>query len=402
MSDDCRVCSTELITILDLGERPLANAFLDKPDADEDLYPLTVGRCPRCGTVQLTETVDPGVLFGGDYAYHSSINRPYVEQCHALVDDLTAQLGLGPDDLVGEIGSNDGYLLSRYVEHDVPVLGWEPAPNLAALAEAAGVRTSNSFFMAGSAATVGGRMRIIHANNVLAHAPDINGILAGARVALAPDGVLIVETPNVAPMIDNCLYDTIYHEHLFYWSVTSFNRACRNAGLAVVDVQHLESHGGSLRLWITHQGAFTPRPEVAAALRNERARGIAGHGFYDGFQRRVAGRIDHARAGLVDAHTKGLRIVGYGAAAKGTMLLNALDLPDGILDYVIDATPDKLGRYVPGVHIPVVDPAALEDDQPDAVLILAWNWSTAIIAQHPGYQGQWLAPMPSLHRIETP
>lgn len=397
----CRVCARPLGSpILDLGAKPLANAFLDTPSDPEVLYPLELGMCMGCGTVQLHEGVDPGELFGGDYAYHSSVNRPYVEQCHRLVDMLVDRLALGPDDVVAEIGSNDGYLLRRYVERGVGVLGWEPAGNLAEQARTVAVSTFQEFFGPAAGEYLDGKARVIHANNVLAHAPDILGILRGVASGLAPDGVLIVETPYVAPMVDHCLYDTIYHEHLFYWSATAFQHACRATGLTIVDVERLASHGGSLRLWVTRQGThWRPSPTVEALFIEEHRRGISTPGFYAGLQARVDARIHDTRTGLVALHEQGLRLAGYGAAAKGTMLLNALDLPEGTISHVIDATPGKQGRFMPGVHVPVDPPSALDEAPPDAILILAWNWADAIRAQHPGFQGRWLSPMPMLHDL---
>lgn len=397
----CRVCTRELTTVLDLGDAPLANAFADRPDEPAEVHPLALGVC-ACGAVQLHEGVDPERLFGGHYAYHSSVNWPYVEQCHRLVDQLVGRLALGPDDWVAEIGSNDGYLLSRYLTHRVQVAGWEPAANLAELANSAGVLTHPEFFGAGVALGVmaGRRARVIHANNVLAHAPDILGILEGAADLLAPDGLLVVETPYVAPMVDNCLFDTIYHEHLFYWSATAFARAARIAGLAVVDVERLASHGGSLRLWVTHQANhWHASPSVEETFTEEHRRGIHDFAFYADMQARVARRLDHCRTELTALADAGRRIVGYGAAAKGTMLLHALGLRPGVIDCVLDATPDKIGRYMPGTGIPIRHPDHLDIEPPDVVLVLAWNWADAIMAQHRGYRGRWLAPLPVLRDL---
>lgn len=398
----CRVCDRALWReVLDLGKAPLANAFRQDMNDPTDLHPLELGVC-SCGAVQLLEGVDPALLFGGDYAYHSSVNRPYVEQCHRLVDQLVARLALGPDDLVAEIGSNDGYLLCRYLDHGVGVMGIEPAPNLVAIARERGVTTMEGFFGEGAGAGLQGRARIVHANNVLAHAPDVMGILRGVAQALAPDGVLVVETPYVAPMIDGCLFDTIYHEHIFYWSATAFGRACRRAGLAVVDVERLASHGGSLRLYVTHQGNhWHAGPNVTDLYAEEHRRGIHAPEFYADLQHRVDHRIRYARDLLLDMHTQGLRIHGYGAAAKGTMLLHALALPAGVIDRVYDATDDKIGRYMPGSDTLVVHPDELDGYGPDVVLVLAWNWADAIMAQHPGFRGRWLSPMPMLRDIRT-
>lgn len=397
----CRVCDRVLRrTVIDLGNAPLANAFSDQADAVAPTYPLAVGMCEACGTVQLYAGVDPGDLFGGHYAYHSSVNRPYVEQCHRLVDDLIARLALGPDDLVAEIGSNDGYLLSRYADRGVNVVGWEPAANLADAANQRGVFTLHDFFGQPSGEYLAGEARIIHANNVLAHAPDIIGILRGVAAGLAPDGMLVVETPYVAPMVDHCLFDTIYHEHLFYWSVTAFGRACRRAGLALVDVERIASHGGSVRLWVTHQANhWRPSPSIEAMFAEENRRGLHDFSFYADMQVRADHRIRYAQEGLAAMAEQGMRIVGYGAAAKGTMLLHALDLPTGTIDYVADATPDKIGRHMPGTGIEVRHPSTIDQDPPDAILLLAWNWADAIMAQHPNYRGQWFSPMPMFAQL---
>jgi SAM-dependent methyltransferase len=385
--------------VLCMGDMPLANALRSPADVDEERrYPLHLQLCTRCATVQVAESVDPDLLFGHTYAYHSSVNRPYVAQCHAVVDRLVDRMGLGPGDVVLEVGSNDGYLLDRYVERGMRAVGVDPAKNLAELAAAKGIEAWQGFFGADvpEALDIDGRVRVVHANNVLAHVPDFHDVLAGVAAALATDGVAVVETPYVAHLMVSTQYDTVYSEHLYYWSALAFTRAVRAAGLAVVDVERLPSHCGSLRLWVMHQGAGQPTERLAELLTTERQRGMDALPFYETFASRVEilrGRLrkvlgELAAGGVVDA---------YGAAAKGTVLLNALGLVPGTVRRVYDNTSYKQGLLMPGVGVPIVAPEELAVDPPAVVLLLAWNFADAIMAQHPEYLangGAWLIPNP--------
>lgn len=398
----CRVCAADgLHAVLCMGDQPLANALRDpaQPDAPEARYPLHLLFCERCATVQVAETVEPDLLFGHTYAYHSSVNGPYVAQEHALADQLVATLGLGPDDVVLEVGSNDGYLLGRYAHHGVRAVGVDPAKNLAELAAAKGVEVAVGFFDADVPELLGvaGQARLVHANNVLAHVANFHGVMAGIAAALAPDGVALVESPYLAHLVASTQYDTIYHEHLFYWSALAFTRAVRRAGLAVVDAERIPSHCGSLRLWLTRQGVRQPTDRLGQLLAQERERGMDRPAFYRDFAQRVdqlRGRLRHVVAGMA---AEGRTVDAYGAAAKGTVLLNAVGLPAGTVRRVYDNTPFKQGLLMPGVHVPIVAPDELAVDPPDVVLLLAWNFAEAITAQHPGYLaggGAWLVPNP--------
>lgn len=398
----CRICRADgLHAVLCMGDQPLANALRDpaSPDMPEVRYPLHLLFCERCATLQVAETVDPGLLFGRVYAYHSSVNRPYVAQEHALADSLVDGLGLGPDDVVLEVGSNDGYLLGRYVERGVRAVGVDPATNLAELAAAKGVEAAVGFFDADVPELLGiaGQARVVHANNVLAHVANFHGVMAGIREALAPDGIALVESPYLAHLVGSTQFDTIYHEHLFYWSALAFSRAVRVAGLAVVDAERIPSHCGSLRLWLTRQGVRQPTDRLAALLRQERQRGLDRPAFYRDFAERVDQLRARLRQVLCDLASEGNTVDAYGAAAKGTVLLNAVGLPAGLVRRVYDNTPFKQGLLMPGVHVPIVPPEELAVDPPDVVLLLAWNFADAIVAQHPDYLaggGAWLVPNP--------
>lgn len=400
----CRGCDDDLnmTMIVCMGRMPLANALIDSPDADEIAHPLHLMVCSTCGLVQVAEAVDPDGLFGHVYPYHSSVNVPYVAQEHALVDRLVDEMALGPDDLVVEVGSNDGYLLSRYVERDVGVLGIDPAKNLAEIARDRGIWVRAEFMDEAVGSSIAGQARIVHANNVLAHVPDLDGVLSGIEHALAPDGVLIVETPYVGRLVAHHQYDTIYHEHLYYWSAIAFSRAVRRAGLAVIDAERIPSHCGSIRFTVTKQGVGVASDRLRTLLADERRRGMDQPEFYEAFARGVAGLQEEVRSTLRRLHLSGKRIAAYGAAAKGTILLNALGLGTEVIEYVIDSTPYKQGKYLPGVCIPIVAPDVLATDPPDVVLILAWNFAETIIEKHADYLlagGTFIVPNPEPYAV---
>lgn len=387
----CRACRKgELVEVADLGPMPLANAL----DSTE-LLPLHLMFCERCAAVQIAETVEAERLFGGDYAYHSSVNYPYVEQEHRLVDRLVKRLGLGPDDLVAEVGSNDGYLLDRYVEHGVGVVGFEPAANLAEIADRRGVRTVRMFLGQGKPpGAFLGRCSVVHANNVLAHVPDVDSVLRSVEQLLAPDGLLIVETPYLRSLVDHVQWDTIYHEHIFYWSLLAFSRACRRAGLSVIDVERIPSHCGSMRVTVTRSGYGWPTDRVGQSLFTERMSGMHRAGYYAELASAIDRQKADCRQAILEYADLGL-VAGFGAAAKGTVLLNGLGLPAGTIAYVVDDTPYKQGRAVPGCGVPIVAASELVERPPAAVVVLAWNYAAEIIAAHPEVAdggGVWIVP----------
>jgi SAM-dependent methyltransferase len=298
-----------------------------------------------------------------------------------------------------EIASNDGYLLQYYVEAGVPVLGIEPARNIAPAAEARGVTTVCAFFGASLAEELraaGRRADVVHANNVLAHVPDLNGVLGGMARLLAPGGVAVVETPYVRDLVERLEFDTIYHEHLSYYSLTSLERAFRRNGLSVVGVERLPIHGGSLRVF-AEAGDAPPAGVVASLLAEEQDLGMDRLAYFHGF----AGRVEDLRRKLRDLlaglKSRGHRVAAYGAAAKGAVLLNACGIGAETLDFVADRSQYKQGRFMPGVHLPVVAPERLLHDRPDEVLLLAWNFADEILEQQAAYRaqgGRFVIPVP--------
>ena len=400
----CRSCGgAGLALVLSLGATPLANSLLDAGQlgADEPRYALDLVFCPACSLVQITETVPPELLFR-EYVYFSSFSDTMLRHAADIARELIAVRRLGADSLVVEIASNDGYLLKNFVAAGVPVLGIEPARNIAEVAQARGVATVCEFFgatLADELASAGRRADVIIANNVMAHIPDINGVVAGVARLLKPGGVFVVETPYIADLVERLEIDTIYHEHLFYYSATAFEALLRRHGLAMAGVEHIALHGGSIRITATHADAAVPRPAaVDAWLERERAAGLINVSFYDGFAARVAALRRDLLALLGDLKARGCRIAAYGASAKGSTLLNAFGIGRETLDFVVDRSTVKQGRYTPGSRLRIDAPERLLADQPDYTLLLTWNFSEEILAQQQEYQrrgGRFIVPLPS-------
>ena len=402
--DRCRACDDpRLAPVLSLGATPLANALVapDQGAADEPRFPLDVVLCERCALLQLTETVPPEVLFR-DYRYFSSFSDAMVAHAGAIAARLVEERRLGPSSLAAEIASNDGYLLQHYVARGVPVLGIEPARNVAAAAEARGVRTVAEFFgreLGEQLAAEGRRADVLHANNVMAHVPDIRGVLAGARSFLADDGVMVIETPYAKAMLDHCEFDTIYHEHLFYWSLTALSAVAAAEGLEVVDVERLAIHGGSLRVFLARAGRTAASAAVAALLREEDGWGVARLDAYRAFAARVSALGERLGGLLRQLKAEGKRIAAYGAAAKGSTLLNHFGIGADLLDFVADRSTHKHGRLMPGVHVPIVPAEELARRRPDYCLLLTWNFADEILAQQSAYRdrgGRFIVPIPEV------
>ena len=396
----CRSCGSPFLDpVLDLGDMPLANSVLTEAELDrpEPRHPLEVLFCPACALVQIGATVPPEDLFS-DYAYFSSYSTTAVERAGALVASLVESRALGAGSLALEVASNDGYLLRHYVSRGVPVLGIDPAANVAAAAEAVGVPTLCRFFgpdLAEELRAAGRRADVLHANNVLAHVPDVNGFASAIGRVLADGGLAVIETPYVRDLVERVEFDTIYHEHVFYWSLTSLNALFERNGLRVVDVERIPIHGGSLRVSLGAGPAASPA--VSDLLDEERSLGLAGYPYYGGFASRVKVLVERLRTLLHDLKSSGASIAAYGAAAKGTILLNALRVGPETLDFVADRNPHKHGLHMPGVHVPIVGPERLEQDMPDYVLLLAWNFADEILAQQAGYRrggGRFILPVP--------
>ncbi len=402
----CRGCGgTRLAPILSLGTTPLANALLTGEDLgkDELRFPLDVVLCPECSLVQLTVSVAPEVLFS-DYPYFSSFSESFVAAARSLAARMTRERGLGGGSLVVEVASNDGYLLEGYRAAGIPVLGIDPAANVAAAAERRGIPTRVAFFgreVAAGLAAEGVQADVIHANNVLAHVPDLNGVVAGFKLLLRPDGVAIIEVPYLRDFVERCEFDTIYHEHLCYFSASALAHLFARHGLVVAEVEHTPFHGGSLRLFVRHAGA-APSAAVTELLDGERRAGLFDPAHYAGFAARVERLAETLRRLLGDLKRSGARLAAYGASAKGATLLNYAGIGADVLDFIADRSTVKQGRYGPGTQLPIVAPEALLDRRPDYVLLLTWNFAEEIMAQQQAYLaggGRFIIPIPEIRIV---
>lgn len=404
----CRSCgAADCRLVLDLGATPLANALLraDELALPEPRFPLVVVWCADCSLVQITETVPPELLFG-DYVYFSSFSDAAVANAKRIAERLTSARALGADSLVVEIASNDGYLLRHYAAAKVPVLGVEPAGNIAAAAREAGIRTEAVFFGADVAQRLVadyGRADVVHANNVLAHVPDLRGFVRGLRALLKDEGVISIEVPYLKDLLDHVEFDTIYHEHLCYLSLTALRRLFASEGLRIAGVERLAIHGGSLRVFAVRgeaaESADFPHDGAAvdALLAEEAAWGVSRPETYEGFSARVNALKASLLSLLRERKASGRRIAAYGASAKGSTLLNTMGIGADLLDYVVDRSTVKQGRYTPGTHLAIYAPEKLLDDRPDDVLLLTWNFAEEILAQQAPYRaggGNFIVPVP--------
>lgn len=409
----CRSCDDErLEPVLDLGETPLADGLLSAAqlaqiasgELREPYYPLTAVVCAGCGLMQLRENVDPDELFCRDYPYFSSFIPALLDHSERNVRELIERRALGPDSLVVELASNDGYLLQYYANQGIPVLGIDPAQGPAEAAEKRGVPTLNGFFtreLAHALSREGRRADVLHANNVLAHVPDTNGFVAGIAALLkdpARDGragVAVIEVPHVLELVERCEFDTIYHEHLCYFSVTALRPLFARHGLVLNDVRPLAIHGGSLRLYV---GATPGESDaVREIVARESAAKLDGPAGFRDFGERVSALRDELRALLGRLRGEGARIAAYGAAAKGATLLNYVGIGPDVLEFVVDRNLHKHGRSMPGQHVPIRPAEHLLEAQPDYTLMLAWNFRDEILEQQAEYRrrgGRFIVPVP--------
>jgi SAM-dependent methyltransferase len=387
MSTPCRFCATPLEAVFaDLGMSPLANSYLT-PEQDnrmEPFYPLRALVCSNCFLVQLAEYESPDHIFS-DYAYFSSYSSSWLEHSQRYVDAMVARLGLNGGSHVVEIASNDGYLLQYFKEREIPVLGIEPAANVAEVAIEKGLPTLVEFFGEATARSIAGESSadLLIGNNVLAHVPDINDFVAGMKVLLKPGGVITMEFPHLMRLIGEMQWDTIYHEHFSYLSFTTARRVFVAHGLRLFDVEEIPTHGGSLRIFGCHDDdAAKPDTERAMELlAREDAAGYSRLETYLDYGARVAQDKREILAKLLGLKDDGKLIVGYGAPAKGNTLLNYCGIGRDFLEYTVDLNPHKQGHLLPGTHIPIRSPDAIRADQPDVVFILPWNIKDEIVGQ---------------------
>jgi SAM-dependent methyltransferase len=399
----CRLCAARLENVfLDLGPMPLANSLLDERgmDAPEPAYPLVVFLCERCMMVQTPPAVGPEALFS-EYAYFSSYSEAWLDHARRFATQAIRRLGLGAGSLVLEVASNDGYLLRWFRDAGIPVLGVEPAANVAAAAAERGVPTLNRFFrlqLADELARQGRQADLLVANNVLAHVPELDDFVAGLGRVLKPEGALSIEFPHIQRLIAGVQFDTIYHEHCSYFTLLTAKRALARHGLEVFDAEELPVHGGSLRVWAHHRGGphrrTARRDAILASEREARLHEPAG---YSGFARKVAAAAEGLHTFLAAAQGAGSRVAGYGAPAKATTLLNAARIGPGLLPFTVDRSPHKQGRYIPGARIPILAPEAIDAAEPDFVLLLAWNLREEIadrLAHIADWGGRLVLPLP--------
>jgi len=392
----CRHCGADCrLPFLDLGSAPPSNAYLDAAalQAPETWYPLRVLVCTDCWLVQTEDYAGREELFSKDYAYFSSMSSSWLAHARSYVDQMVARFGLGAGSRVVEIAANDGYLLQFVRQAGIPCLGVEPTASTARAARDKGIEIVEAFFgveLAGTLAARGWTADLTAANNVLAHVPDINDFVAGFARLLAPHGVATFEFPWLLTQMREAQFDTVYHEHYSYLSLTAVERIFARNGLAVFDVQELPTHGGSLRVFAQRAGtgAHARTAAVAATLEAEAAGGLRDPARYAAFQADAERVKNDLVSFLIDAHRQGLKVGAYGAAAKGNTLLNFAGVRPDLLPYVVDKSPGKQGRFMPGSRIPIVAETHLQADRPDLVVILPWNLR-AEIAEQLAYVGDW-------------
>ena len=405
----CRFCAAPLEeTFADLGASPLANSYLEPADLlrPERFLPLHVRVCGQCFLVQLPEIESPEAIFS-DYAYFSSYSDSWLAHARAFAHLARQRFDLGSDHRVVEVASNDGYLLRFFAELGIPVLGIEPARNVAAAAEELGIPTRVEFFgseLAQSLVAEDLRADLLVGNNVLAHTPHLRDFVAGLAILLAPEGVVSLEFPHLERLLDENQFDTIYHEHFSYFSFTTVRQVLADRGLRIFDVEELPTHGGSLRIWACHEGASHGESAAVAALEErEIAAGLRTLAPYRAFGERVKSTKRRLLEFLIREKDAGHQIVGYGAPAKGNTLLNYCGVRTDLLDYTVDRSPHKQGRFLPGSHLPILEPDAIRRSRPDVVLILPWNLRHEIVDQMADVRdwgGRFVTAIPEVRELE--
>jgi len=400
----CLVCEEKTVErFLDLGRTALANKFLTKEElaVPESKYALRVGFCHTCGHVELTEAVPPTAMFE-DYLYVSSASDTLKAHLYDLSDVVVKRRSLGPQDLVLDIGCNDGTLLSGFKRHGVRTLGVDPAQNLAELTRDNGIDRYVGFFNSKTAADIvqkWGTASAITATNTFPHIPELQDFIEGIKIALAPNGTFVIEAHYLVDMLDQVAFDTIYHEHVSYWALGPMQHLFKRHGMKIVYAERLPLHHGQLRVWVQREGEGRISTSVKKILDMERRRGIHRLATYQRFARKTEQIKKDLRRTLKELRMKGKRIAGYGAPAKGNTLLGYLDIGPDLVEYIADRSRLKQGRFTPGVHIPVVEPERLLADQPDYVVLFAWNFVDEVLTQQAEYRrrgGKFILPVPKV------
>jgi len=402
----CRFCGASLSrTFVDLGMSPLCQTHIEAHQLNhmEPFYPLHAYVCEKCFLVQLEEFVAPGDIFS-EYAYFSSYSDSWVQHAKRYTDMMVERFGIGSQSLVMEIASNDGYLLQHFVKRQVPVLGIEPAANVAQAALAKNVRSVVRFFGTKSAGEISaefGQADLLLGNNVLAHVPDLNDFVAGMKLALKPQGIITMEFPHLLRLVEENQFDTIYHEHFSYFSFFTVEQVFAAHGLTLFDVDELPTHGGSLRIYGRHtQDAGKPVTARVADLRSrELAAGVNRFDYYTSFSEKVKETKRKVLDFLIHARREGKTIVGYGAPGKGNTLLNYCGIRTDFIDYTVDRNPYKQGKYTPGTHIPILHPDRIRETRPDYLFLLPWNLKDEIIQQMAyirEWGGRFVVPIPEV------
>src|SRR5882724_1101429 len=402
LSFECRSCgSRQGVLILDLGLQPLANNLLREEDLSkpEPKFPLRLAVCQSCWLLQILDLIPPVQLFS-EYLYFSSFSDLMLRHAKEAAERYMKEFGLEQKSLVIEIASNDGYFLKNFQAACVPCLGIEPAQNIAKVAREKGIETLVEFFgkeLAEKLARAGRQAGLILGNNVFAHAPNTNDFVAGLRALLKPAGRIVLEFPYAADFIEKTEFDTIYHEHVFYFSLTALGPLFQRHGLSIFHVERLGIHGGSLRLFAGASGAHARQSSVSNLLQQEKQKGISALNYYQGFASRVLEVKRELVTLLLELRRKGKSVAAYGASAKGSTLLNFFGLGREVLDFAADRSTYKQGRLTPGTHIPIVAPAGLLEKMPDYTLLLTWNFADEILTQQKTYRdkgGKFIIPIP--------
>lgn len=408
---NCRFCGNPLnFSVLNLGMSPLCQKHIKPENANEmeKFYPLHAYVCEHCWLMQLEEFASPDEIFADDYAYFSSFSETWLDHTRTYTDTMIERFGFNSNSLVVEIASNDGYLLQWFLQKGIPVLGIEPAANVAKAAIEKGIRTEIEFFGRETAKTLSvqyGKADLLLGNNVLAHVPDINNFVAGMKAMLNPEGIITMEFPHLQRLIEGNQFDTIYHEHFSYFSFVAVNRIFAHHGLTLFDVEELPTHGGSMRIFGKHKDNknYPITNNITSLIQREIELGFETKAFYAAFEEKVKETKRKILDFLIQCKREGKNIIAYGAPGKGNTLLNYCGIRTDFLDYTVDLSPHKQGNFLPGTHIPILNPEIIKKTKPDFVFILPWNLKDEIINQHKyirDWGGKFVIPIPELTIID--